>query len=130
MATQEQSEGTAPRRVILRNEGSRPGINKVCGAPRFFTCAQNDTVAATHAAATSMKKRRLRLFAAAAALVVLLGGCASSPEAVRVRGEVGADPGNHGNPPELLAPPERFDRVYYEVPYDGPATASEDTAQS
>ena len=74
--------------------------------------------------------RQLRLFAAAAALVVLLGGCASSPEAVRVRGEVGADPGNHGNPPELLAPPERFDRVYYEVPYDGPAAASEDTAQS
>jgi hypothetical protein len=73
---------------------------------------------------------QLRLFAAAAALVVLLGGCASSPEAARVRGEVGADPGNHGNPPELLAPPDRFDRVYYEVPYDGPAPASEDTSQS
>ena len=74
--------------------------------------------------------RRLRLIGAAAALVVLLAGCASSPEAARVRGEAGADPGNHGNPVELLAPPERFDRVYYEVPYDGPAAASEDTSQS
>jgi hypothetical protein len=72
----------------------------------------------------------LRLIGEAAALVVLLAGCASSPEAARVRGEVGADPGNHGNPVELLAPPERVDRVYYEVPYDGPAAASEDTSQS
>jgi hypothetical protein len=74
--------------------------------------------------------RQLRLIGAAAALVVLLAGCASSPEAVRVRGEVGADPGNHGNPVILLEPPERVDRVYYEVPYDGPAAASEDTSQS
>jgi hypothetical protein len=73
--------------------------------------------------------RQLRLIAAAAALVVILAGC-SSPEAARVRGEPGADPGNHANPVVLLAPPERFDRVYYEVPYDGPAAASEDTSQS
>jgi hypothetical protein len=77
-----------------------------------------------------MKKRRLRLIGAAAVLVVLLAGCASSPEAARVPGEPGADPGNHANPVVLLAPPERFDRVYYEVPYDGPAPASEDTSQS
>ena len=75
-------------------------------------------------------QRRLRLIGAGAALVVLLAGCASSPEASRVPGELGADPGNHGNPVVLLAPPERFDRVYYEVPYDGPAAASADTSQS
>jgi hypothetical protein len=72
----------------------------------------------------------LRLIGAGAVLVVVLGGCASSPEAARVRGEPGADPGNHGNPPELLEPANRDDRVYYEIPYDGPAAASEDTAQS
>jgi hypothetical protein len=63
-------------------------------------------------------------------LLVLLAGCASSPEAARVRGEPGADPGNHGNPVILLEPQERVDRVYYDVPYDGPAAASEDTSQS
>src|SRR3954462_4022229 len=78
----------------------------------------------------SSGSRRLRLIAAGAALVVLLAGCASSPEAARVPGEPGADPGNHANPVVLLAPPERFDRVYYEVPYDGPAPASEDTSKS
>ena len=75
-------------------------------------------------------RRRLRLIGAGAALLVLLAGCASSPEASRVPGELGADPGNHGNPVVLLEPSERFDRVYYEVPYDGPAAASEDTSQS
>jgi hypothetical protein len=74
--------------------------------------------------------RRLRLIGAGVALVVLLAGCASSPEAARVRGERGADPGNRGNPVVLLAPPDRVDRVYYEVPYDGPAAASADTSQS
>ena len=63
----------------------------------------------------------MRLIGAGAALVVLLAGCASSPEASRVPGEPGADVGNHGNPVVLLEPPERVDRVYYEVPYDGPA---------
>ena len=76
------------------------------------------------------RARRLRLWGLAAAAAVVLGGCASSPEAARVPGEPGADPGNHGNPVELLAPPERVDRVYYEVPYDGPAAASADTSQS
>ena len=45
-------------------------------------------------------------------------------------GEPGADVGNHGNPVVLLEPLERVDRVYYEVPYDGAAAASEDTSQS
>jgi hypothetical protein len=74
--------------------------------------------------------RRLRLIGSGAALLVLLAGCASSPEASRVPGELGADPGNHGNPVVLLEPLERTERVYYEVPYDGPAAASEDTSQS
>jgi len=76
------------------------------------------------------RARRLRLWGLAAAAAVVLGGCASSPEAARVRGEPGADPGNRGNPVVLLAPPERVNRVYYEVPYDGPAAASADTSQS
>ena len=76
------------------------------------------------------RTRRLRLWCLAAAAAAVLGGCASSPEASRVRGELGADPGNHGNPVVLLEPLERVDRVYYEVPYDGPAAASEDTSQS
>ncbi len=74
--------------------------------------------------------RRLRVFGMGVVITLFLGGCASSPEAARVRGEPGADPGNHGNPPELLEPAGRDDRVYYEIPYDGPAAASEDTAQS
>jgi hypothetical protein len=73
--------------------------------------------------------RRLRLIGAAAALLVGLAGCASSPEAARVRGEPGADPGNHGNPVVLLAPPDRVERVYYEIPFVEQG-ASEDTSQS
>ena len=76
------------------------------------------------------RARRLRLWGLAAAAAVVLGGCASSPEASRVPGEAGADVGNHGNPVVLVEPPERFDRVYYEVPYDGPAAVSEDTSLS
>ena len=76
------------------------------------------------------RARRLRLAGAGAALLLLLGGCASSPEAGRVPGEPGADPGNHGNPVQLLEPPDRVERVYYDIPYDGPAAASEDTSQS
>ena len=76
------------------------------------------------------RARRLRLWGLAAAAAIVLGGCASSPEAARVRGDPGADPGNHGNPVVLLAPPERADRVYYDIPYDGPAAASADTSQS
>jgi hypothetical protein len=77
--------------------------------------------------ATPRKGRRLL---AAAGIVVVLAGCASSPEAARVRGEPGADPGNHGNPVQLVAPPDRVERVYYDVPYDGPSVASEDTSPS
>ena len=76
------------------------------------------------------RARRLRLWGLAAAAAIVLGGCASSPEAARVRGEPGADPGNHGNPVVLLEPLERVDRVYYEVPYDGPAAVSVDVSES
>jgi len=30
----------------------------------------------------------------------------------------------------LLAPPDRFNRVYYNVPYDGPAAVSADVSES
>ena len=76
------------------------------------------------------RARRLRLWGLAAAAAVVLGGCASSPEAARVRGEPGADPGNHGNPVILLEPLERVDRVYFDVPYDGPAAVSADVSES
>ncbi len=88
------------------------------------------TLSPHHPTPDTRHPHQLRLIGAAAALVVLLAGCASSPEASRVRGELGADPGNHGNPVVLLEPAERDNRVYYEVPYDGPAAASEDTSQS
>jgi hypothetical protein len=73
--------------------------------------------------------RRLRLLGLAAAAAVVLGGCASSPEASRMPGEPGADPGNHGNPVVLLEPAERVERVYYEIPFEEQG-ASEDTSQS
>jgi hypothetical protein len=74
--------------------------------------------------------RRLRWIGVGALITFALAGCASSPEASRVRGEPGADPGNHGNPVELVAPPDRFERVFYGIPYDGPSVAQEDTAES
>jgi hypothetical protein len=74
--------------------------------------------------------RLLRRFGIGVLMALVLSGCASSPEASRVRGEPGADPGNHGNPVELVAPPNRDERVYYEIPYDGPRVASEDASQS
>jgi hypothetical protein len=74
--------------------------------------------------------RPFLLIAVSGALLVLLAGCAMSPEAARVRGEPGADPGNHGDPVELLAPPSEFTRVYADVPYIGPSVATEDTSQS
>jgi len=79
---------------------------------------------------TSGGWRRLRLFGVAAGLMVMLGGCSVSPEASRVPGEPGADVGNHGNPVLLLAPPDRVERVYFDVPYDGPHIAKPDTAES
>jgi hypothetical protein len=74
--------------------------------------------------------RHFRIAALLAGMTILLAGCAASPEAARVRGEPGADPGNHGNPIELLAPPDRFARIFAGIPYDGPSVASPDTAQS
>jgi hypothetical protein len=74
--------------------------------------------------------RKPGLLLAAGLITLVLAGCASSPEAARVRGEPGADVGNHGNPVVLLAPPDRFDRVYTGVPYDGPVVAEPDTAES
>jgi uncharacterized lipoprotein len=67
---------------------------------------------------------------AAALLILVLAGCASSPEAARVRGEPGADVGNHGNPVVLLEPPDRVERVYAGVPFDEPAVAQPDSSQS
>jgi hypothetical protein len=68
---------------------------------------------------------RAKAIACAVGLLVVLTGCAASPEADRVRGEPGADPGNHGNPVVLVAPPDRVDRVYYDTPYDGPVVGGE-----
>ena len=112
-------------RVITRSAPADASGNRVIGGTRAsFLAPHHPITPSPH------HPRRLRLIGAGAALVVLLGGCASSPEAARVRGEPGADPGNHRNPVELLAPPDRFDRVYYDIPYDGPAAASEDTSLS
>jgi hypothetical protein len=74
--------------------------------------------------------RVMRLIALAVGMAVILAGCAASPEAARVPGEPGADPGNHGNPVVLLAPPNRPDRIYAGIPYDGPMVAAPDTSQS
>jgi hypothetical protein len=74
--------------------------------------------------------KTLRLLLLGAALVVILGGCATSPEASRLPGEPGADPGNHGDPVQLMAPADAFDRVYAGIPYEGPSVATEDTSQS
>src|SRR5690349_10749664 len=90
----------------------------------------NGAIAGRNPASSSRRARRLRLIGIGVGIAVLLGGCATSPEAARVRGQPGADPGNHGNPVVLLAPPDRVERVYYEIPYDGPKAVSEDTSQS
>jgi hypothetical protein len=111
--------GACSNRVILSaSEESRLIGDRANRRPRSFL-RQDDT-----------KFRRLRLLGLSAAIAFVLAGCAASPEASRVRGEPGGDPGNHGNPVELLAPPDRVERVYYEIPYDGPSVASEDTSQS
>jgi hypothetical protein len=91
---------------------------------------ENGSIAGRNSASSSARARRLRLIGIGVGIAVLLGGCTGSPEAARVRGEPGADPGNHGNPVVLLAPPDRVERVYYEIPYDGPKAVSEDTSQS
>jgi hypothetical protein len=76
------------------------------------------------------RTRRLRLWSLTAAAAVVLGGCASSPEAARVRGEPGADPGNHSNPVVLLAPADRAERVYYDIPLEESQGSSEDASRS
>jgi hypothetical protein len=73
---------------------------------------------------------RLRPIGIAIALLLLLAGCVASPEAARVSGGPGADVGNRGSAVELLAPPDRFKRIYYDIPYIGPRVAQENTAQS
>ncbi len=77
-----------------------------------------------------LARRLTPRLAAAILLTLILAGCASSPEAARVRGEPGADVGNHGDPVVLLGPPDRVERVYSGVPYDGPAVAQPDTSES
>jgi len=63
-------------------------------------------------------------------MALLLGGCSASPEEARVRGEPGADLGNRGSSVELLEPADPFERIFYNVPYDGPSVLNEDTSQS
>jgi len=75
------------------------------------------------------RTRRARLLAAGAGIVLVLGGCSVSPEASRAPGEPGGDVGNHGQPVQLLEPTDRFERIFFDIPYDGPAVATEDTAQ-
>lgn len=74
--------------------------------------------------------KTLHLIGAGVGLVVILGGCAASPEASRRPGASGADVGNRRDSVELLAPPDRFDRIYFETPYVGPRVAVPDTSQS
>jgi hypothetical protein len=76
------------------------------------------------------RARRLPLLVTLAGLAVILTGCVGSPEAARLPGQPGADPGNHGNPVQLLAPANEFDRIYAGIPYEGPQVATEDTSQS
>jgi hypothetical protein len=80
--------------------------------------------------APSAPLRALRLLLLVGALVVILAGCVTSPEASRLPGEPGADPGNHGDPIQLMAPAGEFDRVYAGIPYEGPSVATEDTSES
>ncbi len=75
------------------------------------------------------KSQRVRLVAAAAGIVLVLGGCTSSPEASRVPGEPGGDVGNHGQPVELLEPTDRFERIFWDIPFDEPSVTTEDTAE-
>ena len=94
------------------------------------TASRGDACVARTGTSAAGRVRRLRLLGITAALMLVLAGCAASPEASRVRGESGADVGNHGNPIELLAPPDRFERVYFDTPFDGPRIAKPDTSLS
>lgn len=77
-----------------------------------------------------MRASRTPRLLAAALITLVLAGCAASPEAGRVRGEPGADVGNHGNPVVLLEPPDRVERVYAGAPFDEPPETAPDTAES
>jgi hypothetical protein len=79
--------------------------------------------------AENRPRRRVRMLVAGAGIALLLGGCSVSPEASRTRGEPGGDVGNHGQPVQLLEPTDRFERIFWDIPFDGPAVATEDTAQ-
>jgi hypothetical protein len=80
--------------------------------------------------AGSERAQRWRLLGIGLLAATFLSGCAASPEEARVRGEPGADPGNHGNPVVLLEPPDRVERIYYEIPDDEPDITIPDTSQS
>lgn len=111
---------------MVRHEDGKPSVSEES------RLAMSRPVAAMRSRGPqdATRVRRLRLVGLGALLALVLGGCAASPEAARVRGEPGADPGNHGNPVVLLAPPDRVERVYYEIPYDGPRVVSADTSLS
>ncbi len=97
--------------------------------PRSFV-PQDDMMDWRRSRAFGASSRRLRLMGFGATLLVTLTGCAFSPEAARVRGEPGADVGNHGNPVVLLEPPNRGKRIYAGVPYDEPPETVPDTSES
>lgn len=113
--------------TVLVDEMARTERSPVYGAYRCVARGFEPLAARPRA---SRQAQRARLIVIMTILTILLAGCAASPEAARVRGEPGADPGNHGNPVELLAPPDRFERIFSGIPYDGPSVASPDTAQS
>ncbi|MEZ4564527.1 MAG: hypothetical protein R2853_17475 [Thermomicrobiales bacterium] len=79
---------------------------------------------------TRPRRRRCALrLAAGAVAILLLGGCSLSPEATRTRGEPGGDVGNHSQPVQLLEPADRFERIFYDIPFKEPAVTTEDIAQ-
>ncbi len=122
----ERGEGSRPQSASIREADEIP---RTLGLTRLGRARLRNVSPCGRIGADS-KARRLRLIGVGALAVLVLGGCASSPEAARVRGEPGADPGNHGNPVVLLEPPNAPERIYYEIPYDGPRAAVPDTAQS
>ena len=74
--------------------------------------------------------RRLRLLGTTAVLMLILAGCTVSPEASRVPGEPGGGRRQPRQSDRAIGPPDRFDRVYYNTPYDGPHIAKPDTSPS
>ena len=115
--------------ILGASEAPRRARNAFSHEPRSFV-PQDDTARRRHSRVSRSPSRCLRCVGVAALLALILTGCATSPEAARVRGEPGADVGNHGNPVVLLEPPNRVERVYTGVPFDEPAVAQPDTSQS